>query len=334
MTEVATAERVSLIYQNPVWPGYLADPFVFRASDGFYYAYGTGPAADDGKRFPCLRSSNLVDWEARPNALLPLKDCVNYWAPEVAEKDGCFYMFYSATTQKSDEHHRLRVATSATPDGPFVDSGKLLVPEVGFSIDGHPFFDVMSGKWFLFFATDYTDDAPYGTGLAVIQLGDDLLSTVGQAKCIVRASCPWQVYERDRDYKGRRWAEWNCIEGPFVLFHDGVYYCLYSGGAWQTENYGVGFATATNPMGPWKDDMARHGPTVVKGIPGRVIGPGHNSVVTGPDGRTQYVAYHAWDLAKSARRLCIDPLIWTPDGPRCDGPSDSPRTIATASSAL
>ena len=220
MTEVETPQRLTLTYQNPIWPGYFADPFVFRASDGFYYAYGTGPAADNGMRFPCLRSSNLVDWEARPHSLAPVDGCVNYWAPEVAEKDGRFYMFYSATTQKSDEHHRLRVATSATPDGPFIDSGKLLVPEVGFSIDGHPFLDPISGQWFLFFATDYTDDAPYGTGLAVSRLSDDLLSTVGEATCVVRASFPWQVYERDRDYKGRRWAEWNCIEGPFVLFRD------------------------------------------------------------------------------------------------------------------
>ena len=37
--------------------------------------------------------------------------------------------------------------------------------------------------------------------------------------------------------------------------------------------------------------------------------------------------YHAWDAAHSARRMCIDPLIWTETGPRCDGPSFSERTL-------
>jgi GH43 family beta-xylosidase len=148
----------------------------------------------------------------------------------------------------------------------------------------------------------------------------------------MRATCDWQVYERQRDYKGRVWEAWHCIEGPFVLFHNdahggGRYYCLYSGGAWHSENYGIGFATATDPLGAWTDDMAKHGPTVLKGAPPHVIGPGHNSVVLGPDDRTQFCIYHAWDEGRTARRMCIDPLIWTESGPKCDGPSTQPRTI-------
>ena len=89
----------------------------------------------------------------------------------------------------------------------------------------------------------------------------------------------------------------------------------------------LGFATANDPLGPWTDDFAQHGPYVLKGLPGQVIGPGHNSVVLGPDDQTLYVVYHAWDAGKTARRLCIDPLIWTHDGPRCDGPSYQPREM-------
>ena len=36
-------------------------------------------------------------------------------------------------------------------------------------------------------------------------------------RVVVRASCPWQIYERDRDYKGRVWPAWHCVEGPFLL---------------------------------------------------------------------------------------------------------------------
>jgi GH43 family beta-xylosidase len=245
----------------------------------------------------------------------------------VAEHDGTFYLFYSATTSRSDEHHRLRVATAARPEGPFEDVGRPLLPDAGFSIDAHPFRDPRTGQWYLYFAADFTDDEPHGTGLAVVPLADDLLSVTGRPRVVVRASCSWQVYERNRNYKGRTWSAWHCVEGPFVVYHDERYWCLYSGGAWHTENYGLGFAVADHPLGPWRDDFAVHGPTVLTGVPGRVIGPGHNSVVLGPDGRTLFAVYHAWDTARTARRLCIDPLRWTPDGPRVDGPSVGTREV-------
>jgi hypothetical protein len=47
----------------------------------------------------------------------------------------------------------------------------------------------------------------------------------------------------------------------------------------------------------------------------------------GPDDRTLYCVYHAWDANHTARRMCIDPLIWTREGPKVDGPSTEPRTI-------
>jgi len=41
----------------------------------------------------------------------------------------------------------------------------------------------------------------------------------------------------------------------------------------------------------------------------------------GPDGKTDYLVYHAWDPQLRARRMCIDPLVWEQTGPRCLGPS-------------
>ena len=41
----------------------------------------------------------------------------------------------------------------------------------------------------------------------------------------------------------------------------------------------------------------------------------------GPDGETEYLIYHAWDKDMTARQMCVDRLIWTPEGPRCEGPT-------------
>src|SRR5438445_131999 len=80
-----------------------------------------------------------------------------YWAPEVAQGDDeRFYLYYSATTTRSDEDHRLRVAVADAPQGPFQDSGRLLFPDAGFTIDASPFRDPQTGRRYLYFAQDYT----------------------------------------------------------------------------------------------------------------------------------------------------------------------------------
>ncbi len=318
---------MSKTYINPVYPEYFADPFVLRVGSE-YWAYGTGPGVDD-REFPILHSKDFVTWTPTGAALNPPEHLVGgaFWAPEVAEHDGNFYLYYSAEAKGSDAFQRLRVAIAKHPGGPFLDSGKLLLPDCGFSIDASPFKDPRDGKWYLFFATDYTTEAPTGTGLAVVPLAEDMVTPLTAPQVVIRASSDWQIYERNRDYKGKIWPAWYCVEGPFVVFHDNRYYCFYSGGAWRTHHYGVGVAVADHPLGPWTDERAVHGPTVLKGIPDRVVGPGHNSIVLGPDDRTSYVVYHAWDKDSIARRMCIDPLIWTKDGPKCDGPSDGPREL-------
>lgn len=309
-------------YTNPVYDGYFADPFVLKVG-GEWWAYGTGPRAADGRRFPVLHSTDFVTWKPMGGALNPLPDMTAYWAPEVAARDGKFYLYYSASGGTGDEAHRLRVAVADNPAGPFVDSGNLLLPDEGFTIDAHPFCDPADGRWHLFFAKDFFDER-VGTAVAAVPLADDMTTIAGEPVTILRASHDWQIHARDRTIYGKSWDAWHTVEGPFVLFHDRRYWLLYSGGAWTGPDYGVGVAVSDHVLGPYVEP--EHGPVVLRGIEGYVPGPGHNSVAPGPDGRP-FVVYHAWDLAHTKRRLCLDPLLWTPDGPRCAGPTWTPQTI-------
>src|SRR6185503_401605 len=143
-----------------------------------------------------------------------------------------------------------------------------------------------------------------------------------------RARYAWTLYEAKRrmDVYGKTF-DWHTIEGPAVLEHGGRYYCFYSGSNYQTKRYGVDYVVADKVMGPYsgQGSSAR----VLKGIRGKVRGPGHHSVVTGPDGKTEYIVYHAWDAKMTVRQMCIDRLVWTPAGPRCAGPTFTPQVIAT-----
>ena len=323
-------------YCNPVYPGYFADPFVWRVGDE-YCAIGTGrpeaagavAARDHPAVFPLLHSHDLARWEPRGAALVSLDPAHGnaYWAPEVVQSNGRWWLYYSVG--HDDRRHQLRVARSAAPLGPYVDVGALTDPdEVPFAIDPHPFRDA-DGRWYLFHARDFLDleddagrEVRAGTALVVSPL-EDMTRFGAQARVVARARCDWQRFADARTVYDRVF-DWHTLEGPSVLRHDGRYWCLYSGGCWQDASYGVDFLVADHVLGPWSDAGAEHGPRVLRSVPGQVEGPGHCSIVTGPD-EAPWLCYHAWDTRRDARRFCIDPLRLGPRGPRVEGPSWTPR---------
>ena len=108
--------------------------------------------------------------------------------------------------------------------------------------------------------------------------------------------------------------DWQTIEGPCVRKRDGRYYCLFSAGRWENETYGVDFAVSDHVLGPYACDSSEDGARVLRTIPGEVLGPGHNSMTEGPNA-TDYIVYHAGDPKMIARRMFIDPVEWTDNGP-------------------
>jgi beta-xylosidase len=320
-----------IAYTNPVYPQYFADPFVWKF-EGTYYAIGTGEDEAAGHVqahvFPLLQSPDLVHWKEAGCALGRLNPSFGdtYWAPEVAHHDSKFYLYYSVG--HADKEHHLRVAQSETPLGPYRDvAGPLIDPgECPFAIDAHPFRDD-DGQWYLFYARDFLelDEGRAGTALAVSRL-ETMTRPAREWSVVARARFDWQRFLANRPMYGGVY-DWHTLEGPCVRKHDGRYYCFYSGGRWETDSYGVDYVVAESPIGPYAEMGVAIGPRVLRSVPGRVLGPGHNSIVEGPDGKTDFIVYHAWDPAMTARRLCIDPLDWTTEGPRCRGPSSTPQPI-------
>jgi len=291
--------------------------------DGGYVAYGTG-AIVDGRAFEVLRSPDLVRWERAGGALEPLGEdwARDYWAPEVAEADGRWFMYYSVGLE--DTGHLLRVAVADAPEGPFRDAGKVLTPHERFAIDPHPFRDA-DGQWYLYYAHDVLEGDRPGTTVAVDRLVD-MTTLEGRPRTLLRASDDWQIFRRAREMYGQVY-DWHTLEGPFVCRRDGRYYLFYSGGAWPEPTYGVSYAVAEHPLGPFREPAA--GPVVLQTVEGRVLGPGHNSIVTGPDA-ADWIVYHAWDAARTRRQMWIDRLVWGADGPERSGPTLGPQPVPLA----
>jgi len=309
-----------LVHVNPVYQDYFADPFVWR-HDNVYFAVGTGPNESahrpEDRVFPILRSMDFLRWEHVGNALVRPDPALGttFWAPAVAFSSGTFYLYYSVG--HGDKSHQLRVAAAVTPEGPYVDLGTPMLDPCAtpFAIDPHPFQDV-DGQWYMFYACDFLDSyqaARPGTALMVRRM--ITMSQVSKfGHVVLRARSDWQRFEAGRPMYGAFW-DWHTLEGPCVVRHNSLYYCFYSGGRWENESYGVDYGIALTPLGPYSDAGNEAGPRVLKTTPGCRLGPGHNSHVIGPDG-AEYLVYHAWNSDMTIRRMCIDKLTWTAEGPR------------------
>ena len=330
------AAAAARTYSNPVVARNFPDPFVLRHGTT-YYAFGTTGRGrtPDNRIFTLLTSPNLVDWTAAGGALTPPAGSAEYdfWAPEVVQHEGTFYMYYSrgGGAIGATVGHQLHVATSATPEGPYTEVAALPVPDSQFTIDAHAFQDA-DGQWYLFYARDFLDTAEGyypGTGLVV----DRLLSMTqlaNQPRTVLRARHAWTLFEANRTmplYNNQTFSQWHTLEGPCVRRHAGKYYCFFSGANFLTDRYGVDYCTADHILGPYADSGSEAGARVLHSVPGRVRGPGHHCHILGPDGRREYLVYHAWNSAMTERQLCLDELAWTTQGPRCLGPTYTPQPL-------
>ena len=314
-----------MTYTNPIHRSPCPDPFVLKHA-GVYWCYVTG-FQTDGRAFGVRHSRDLVHWtdvggalDRLPAGALDVPDTC-YWAPEVSYDNGRFYMYYSVG---NEEHMQIRVAVATHPAGPFVDRGLRLTPEP-FAIDAHVFTDD-DGARYLFYATDDLTRDRVGTGTAMDRLVD-WFTLAGEPRPVTRAKFDWQIYDPKREAKGG--ACWHTIEGPSVIKHDGRYYQFFSGGNWQNDTYGVGYGVTTDLEAPREWDQPCDGDAFLPLLRSRpeagVYGPGHNSIVRGPDNREQFVVYHRWDLDTQQRILAIDRLDWVDGAPVVRGPTSAPQ---------
>ncbi|HWI62818.1 MAG TPA: glycoside hydrolase family 43 protein, partial [Symbiobacteriaceae bacterium] len=252
------------------------DPFVMEYR-GTYYLYHTGQHG-----IHLYTSAGLVDWEYRGVVLKahPSPEHgaqIDFWAPEVMHHEGTFYMYVAATRKRADGLgddflRRQWIARATSPLGPFQWDDQPLVPDE-WSIDGHPFRDDDGQLWLFYnIRTDASRywDGTTGCGNVVDRLlAPDRLEGVQSV-----AAFP------NKRWEGNREGTWYWNEGPCVLMRRGMYYQMYSGGFYADDTYGVGFATAPAPRGPW---TKYHANPILRSGNG-VLGPGHHSVVLGPDG--------------------------------------------------
>jgi beta-xylosidase len=288
-----TSPLCAATYSNPVLPGDFPDPSVIRVGDEYW---ATATTSEWAPLFPLLRSRDLVNWEHVGNVFQkrPGWSVANYWAPEIAEHQGRFYIYYVG--RKKDGPLHLAVATAARPQGPWTDHGPIIGQPAG-SIDAVPVTDENGDRYLLWKEDGNSRKLP--TPIWAQKLSADGTRLVGGMKELIRNDQPW---------------EHNLVEGPFVRKRGDTFYLFYSGAGCCGAgcSYVLGVARAKKLLGPWEKNPAN--PLIAGNEAWRC--PGHGSIVSTPDGRDYllYHAYHAKTFIYVGRQGVLDEVKWGADG--------------------
>jgi beta-xylosidase len=345
-------------YKNPL-PVSLGDPYVLYVKGDKYYLYGTGGVKNG---FVAYSSDDLVHWKKEgqvfwANNKNGWSDSTAgwdgaYWAPEVYEVKGKFYMFYSAQWKvnptKEYENFRIGVAVADKPTGPFIDLTNKPIFDPGYPIiDANVLFD-KDGRLYLYYSRaaykhpvksevadwarskgwfkEIEESWVYG-----VELKPDFSGVMGEPVLLLRPpvkmndkQAEWESRSVTSKEVNRRWTEGS------VTFRKGdIYYIMYSANYFGGKNYAVGYATSNSPLGPFQksDDNPILGKNVDKG--GIVTGTGHNSITYSPDGKEMFCVYHGRTTETGDERVVfIDRMKILKDGRLVvEGPTTDPQPL-------
>ncbi len=225
---------------------------------------------------PTFRSTDLVHWLYVGDAFAARPSWVaadaGLWAPSVEYFNNQYYLYYTASnTSLPGGGSAIGVATSASPSGPWTDTGTPAVEPHAPSCcpnDRRWTYDPAiiaddSGQRYIYYGS-------YFGGISVRKLSADGL--------VSDPATQVQITIADR------------YEGAFVIRRGGYYYLFGSATdccKGPLTGYSVFIGRSDNPLGPFVDAegvsllQGRVGGTLVLSMNGnRWVGPGHNTVVT------------------------------------------------------
>jgi GH43 family beta-xylosidase len=293
-------DRVANFY-NVIGPE-GADPWVFRHADGWYFALVT-----TGSNITLRRSRTISALGAgeRKVVYTPPSGMKNLWAPELHWIDKAWYVYFAAD-DGNNANHRMFVLENRSDDpwsGTWVSKGKLSTPSADrWAIDG-TVLRIKDRTYFVWSGWEGATDVAQNLYIAPMA---NPWTLAGERVLISRPTLAWE----------QRGGPPAVNEGPQALARGESLFLVYTAAGSWTDHCALGLLTLTpraDPLlpGSWTKSRA----PVFTSANG-VFGPGHCSFTKSPDGREDWMIYHAarCEGAGWSRLLRAQRLDWNADG--------------------
>lgn len=301
-------------FTNPLLPS-GADPWSIY-KDGYYYYTNTL-----GDRIDIWRTKNLAELKTaeRKNIWTPPAGTMyskEIWAPEIHFLQGKWYVYFAADDGKND-NHRMYVLENASPDplqGEWIFKGKISDPADKWAIDGSVF---THNKQLYMVWSGWEGDVNGRQDIFIAKLKNPW--TIDGNR--VRLSQPEHAWERHGDLNDPNNPPHVAVnEGPQVLTHNDKIFIIYSASGCWTDFYTLGMLSApskSNLLDPasWHKSPQ---PVFKQSPENGVYAPGHNSFFKSPDGKEDWILYHANNEPGQGcgehRSPRAQKFTWTSDG--------------------
>lgn len=298
---------------NPLLPS-GPDPYSFY-KDGYYYYTHTL-----GNRLGIWKAKSLADLKTAEYKTIftppPGKEySKDVWAPEILFLQGKWYAYFAADAV-NNQTHRMYVLENASPDpmqGEWGMKGKVGDVSDKWAIDG----DVFQYKKELYMVwSGWEGDVNGEQDIYIAKMKNPW--TIESKR--VRISRPEYDWEKIGDLKGETPPHINVNEGPQALLHGNDVFIVYSASACWTDNYALGllrFKGGDNLLDSSK--WIKTPQPVFKQSPANgVFATGHNSFFISPNGKENWILYHAnsnpGDGCGNKRSPRAQKFTWNADG--------------------
>jgi GH43 family beta-xylosidase len=300
----------SQTFVNPVLKS-GPDPWVVYR-DGFYYEMNTTAVNLTIRRARSVadlqQAERKIVWVPPPNTPYSAQ----IWAPELHFVRGKWYIYFAADSGKN-ETHRNWVLENASADplaGEWVFKGQLTDKTNKWAIDPSVFED--GGRLYALWS-GWPGDKNGKQDIYIAEM-ENPWTIKGKR---VKLSAPHYRWEKvgteSPPYVGVN-------EGPEMLKHGGKLFLVYSASGCWTDQYALGVLMAnagSNVLNPKSWKKSRH-PVFTSNPEGQAYSPGHNSFFKSPDGKEDWIIYHANPApglgCKDQRSPRIQPFTWNTDG--------------------
>ncbi|MCX2575164.1 glycoside hydrolase family 43 protein [Pedobacter sandarakinus] len=268
-------------FANPLMNG--ADPSVFQKDGVYYYLQTNGTSIALYTTTAMSKLSSAVPKTVfTPTA--GSANSRNVWAPEMFFLDGKWYIYYTAGNG-SDISQRTWVIENSSADptlGTWVEKGRIFAANADFwAIDG-TVFEQNGTRYFLWCGRPDLTNTNLTQNIYIAKMAN-AYTIEGNATLLTAPELAWEK------------NGFGVNEGPEVLTNNDKSFLIYSASYCGTDDYALGMLALKpggNPLtkADWvKSDQ----PLFSKKPQSNAFGPGHNSFFKSPDGKENWLIYHA-----------------------------------------